>query len=70
MLGRKIEEYKDKVDQDEYYQKIVYILSYIKQYEGPLPRRNYKKYRFYDERELRFETKRQSMGKPSSTVSI
>ena len=54
MLGRKIEEYKDKVDQDEYYQKIVYILSYIKQYEGPLPRRNYKKYRFYDERELRF----------------
>ena len=54
MLGRKIEVFGDKVEEDEDYQKIIYILSYIKQYEGPLHKRNYKKYRFYDEREFRF----------------
>lgn len=54
MLARKISEYGDKVENDRDYQRIVYILSYIKQYEGPLPKRNYTNYRFYDERELRF----------------
>ena len=44
----------DKIDDDEDYQKIIYIMSHIKQYEGPLPKRHYKNYRFYDERELRF----------------
>ena len=54
MLREKIGEFGDKVSKDEAYKKIVYLLSYIKQYEGPLKRRNYKKYRFYDEREQRF----------------
>lgn len=54
MLTRKIIEFGDKIDDDEDYQKIIYIMSYIKQYEGPLPKRHYKNYRFYDERELRF----------------
>lgn len=54
MLARKIAEFGDKVENDQDYQRIVYILSYIKQYEGALPKRNYKNYRFYDERELRF----------------
>lgn len=54
MLARKISEFGDKVEDDKEYQKIVYILSYIKHYEGPLPKRNYNNYRFYDERELRF----------------
>ena len=35
------------------YQRIIYLLSYVKQYEGPLPKKNYKRYRFYDEREQR-----------------
>lgn len=54
MLAHKIGTFGDKVEDDKDYQKIVYILSYIKQYEGAIPKRNYKKYRFYDERELRF----------------
>lgn len=54
MLGQKISSFSDRIELDEDYQKIVYILSYIKQYEGALPKRHYKKYRFYDERELRF----------------
>lgn len=54
MLANKIATFGDKVEEDKEYQMIVYILSYIKQYEGPLPKRHYKKYRFYDERELRF----------------
>ena len=54
MLARKIGAFGDKVELDAEYQDIVYLLSYVKQYEGPLPKRNYKKYRFYDERELRF----------------
>ena len=54
MLAKKINEFGDKVESDKEYQNIVYLLSYIKQYEGPLPKRKYKKYRFYDERELRF----------------
>lgn len=54
MLAKKIGDFGDNVESDTEYQKIVYLLSYIKQYEGPLPKRNYKNYRFYDERELRF----------------
>ncbi len=54
MLARKIADFGDKVENDKDYQRIVYILSYIKQYEGPLPKRNYVNYRFYDERELRY----------------
>ena len=54
MLARKIEVYGENVYKDKDYQRIVYILSYIKKYEGALPKRNYKNYRFYDERELRF----------------
>lgn len=61
MLARKIGDFGDKVENDEEYQKIVYLLSYIKQYEGPLKKRNYKKYRFYDERELRFVPDAQSL---------
>ena len=63
MLARKIEAFGDEVEKDDNYQKIVYILSYIKQYEGPLPKRNYKKYRFYDEREFRFVPDADSMKK-------
>lgn len=54
MLARKINEFGDNIDVDRDYQRIIYIMSYVKQYEGPLPKRNYKNYRFYDERELRF----------------
>lgn len=54
MLAKKIGVFGDNVESDTEYQKIVYLLSYIKQYEGPLPKRNFKNYRFYDERELRF----------------
>ncbi len=54
MLARKINYFGEKVENDEDYQRIVYILSYIKQYEGPLAKHNYSNYRFYDERELRF----------------
>lgn len=53
MLAKKIIAYGSESEKDEDYQKIIYLLSYIKLYEGPLPKRNYKKYRFYDERELR-----------------
>lgn len=54
MLAKKVSDYGEKVEDDTDYQKIVYILSYIKQYEGPLPKRHYKKCRFYDEREFRY----------------
>jgi hypothetical protein len=54
MLAKKISDFGDKVENDKDYQRIIYILSYIKQYEGPLPKYNYNNYRFYDERELRF----------------
>lgn len=54
LLAKKIADFGDKVEDDKDYQRIVHILSYIKQYEGPLPKRNYNNYRFYDERELRF----------------
>lgn len=35
------------------YYDFIYILSHIKDTEGPLPKKGYKNYRFYDERELR-----------------
>ena len=54
MLASKIMDFGDKIESDKDYQSIAYILSYVKLYEGPLPKRNYKKYRFYDERELRY----------------
>ena len=44
----------ENMEDDWFTQNIVYICSYIKQYEGPLLKRGYKKYRFYDERELRY----------------
>ena len=54
MLANRIKAIGDEVESDMDYQKIVYILSYIKLYEGPLPKRHFKNYRFYDERELRY----------------
>ena len=53
MLARKFNTFRFETEKDEDYQRIIYLLSYIKLYEGPLPKRNYKKYRFYDEREVR-----------------
>lgn len=33
---------------------ILGVISFMKKMEGPLPRHNYSKYRFYDEREVRY----------------
>lgn len=38
---------------DESIVSLMAILSYMKKVEGPLPKRNYEIYRFYDEREVR-----------------
>lgn len=42
---------KDKESKD--YQRFLYLFAHIKNYEGELPSRHYKKYRFHDEREIR-----------------
>ena len=54
MLAKKIREHGVIIEDDIDYQRIVYIMSYIKLYQGELPKRHYKNYRFYDERELRY----------------
>ncbi len=48
-----INKYGFDTTQSKEYQNIVYLLSYVKQYEGSLPKKNFKNYRFYDEREQR-----------------
>lgn len=53
MMISKIGSFGDCVDDDKEYQKIVYLFSHIKLYEWSLTQKNYKNYRFYDERELR-----------------
>ena len=62
LFAQKIGAFGDDDTKDTNYQKIIYILSYVKQYEGPLPKRNYKKYRFYDERELRCVPDAETLG--------
>lgn len=43
----------DVIAEKTEYERFIYLLSYIKNYERELPKRQYTIYRFYDEREFR-----------------
>lgn len=47
----------DKIEKEnknaEDFQRFLYLFAHIKNYEGELPTRHYKNYRFHDEREIR-----------------
>lgn len=53
MFARMIGDYGFDTSRSKDYQRIIYLLSHVKQYDGPLPKKNFKNYRFYDEREQR-----------------
>ena len=59
---------EDSIEEKDVYESFFYKFSYIKNYEGELPSKNYKTYRFYDEREFRlvpsFEKLRANLEKP------
>lgn len=70
LFARKIKEYGFDTSRDIDYQCIVYLLSYVKQYEGPLPKKNFRRYRFYDEREQRLVPSFEALNKVSELQFI